>query len=50
MAEQSRYDREVLTVYMAVNRDKLVALPVIVKANYTVSMEQNAVEAMLALK
>ncbi|NLL39633.1 MAG: GerMN domain-containing protein [Clostridiales bacterium] len=40
----------VLTVYMAVNRDKLVALPVIVKANYTVSMEQNAVEAMLALK
>lgn len=40
----------VLNVYMVVNRDKLVALPLIVKANYTVSLEQNAVEAMLSLK
>lgn len=40
----------VFTLYMAVNRNKLVALPTIVKVNYTVSMEQNAVEAMLSLK
>jgi germination protein M len=40
----------ILTVYMGVGDDKIVALPTIAEIDYNISMEQNVIEEMLAVQ